>query len=195
MSTHKKPKKLRAAASTAVSQIDSLSHGLGYAAALPKAQVNLLRNRGTALSSEVILLLAKLAEQHGGMIAGTQFDAAAARDALARAEDARDVANAARRLSRRAVSESVRNLALVGDRSMAVTQAMDRIVRTLDGESFVEANDQIRSLTRAHSKSGQTRKVAAKAKATGTTSTTPSTSSNGAAIVNAPGTASTADPS
>jgi hypothetical protein len=190
MSTHKKPKKLRVAPSNAVAEIDALSESLGYAAALPIAQVKILRGRGATMPLDVIKLLAKLAEQRGGFVAGTAFDAAAARDALARSEDARAIANAARRLSRRAFSEAAQNLALVADRSMAVTQAMDRIVRTPEGKPFVEANDQVRSLMRAQSRPGRTRK-AAKAKDTGTSTTAP----NNGVVIAKPAVPSTSLPS
>ena len=189
MSTHKKPTKLRVAPSNAVAEIDALSESLGYAPAVANAQAHLLRGRGTAVPVEVIELLANLAEQNGGAIAGLAFDAAAARDALSRAKHARDVAKAARRLSRRAISDALRNLAIVGVESMAIAKALDGIVRSPRGEAFVEANDQIRSLMR---RPGRTRKVAPKGKPTGTTVTTPS---NGVAIVNAPGTPSVANPS
>jgi hypothetical protein len=191
MSTHKKPTKLRVAPSNAVAQIDALSESLGYAPAVPKAQAQMLRGRGTAVPVTVIELLANLADQHGGTIAGLPFDAAAARDALARAKSARSVANAARRLSRRAVSDALQNLAVVGDESMAIALALDRITRNPRGNAFVEANDQIRSLMR---RTGHTRKAAAKGK---TPSTTTSTTPPHAVVapVNALGTPSTATPS
>ncbi len=133
--------------------------------------------------------MANLAEQNGGAIAGLAFDAAAARGALSRAKHARDVAKAARRLSRRAVSDALRNLEIVGNDAMAIALALDRIARNPRRKSFVGANDQIRSLMRLP---GRTRKVAPKGKLAGTTITTPS---NGVAIVNAPGTPSVANPS
>jgi hypothetical protein len=201
MSTHKKPNELRVAPSNAAADLDALSKSLGYAPALPIAQVSLLRKRGGAVPVKVINLLANLAEQNGGAVAGLPFDSAAARDALARAENAQQIAKAARRLSRRAISDSVHSLALVGDESMTLVVALGRKVRTPNGKSFVEANDEIKSLMRAHSKSGRTRKAAAKATtpvATSTTTTvvapvnTSPTTSTVVAPVNAPGTPSNA---
>lgn len=188
MSTHKKPNELRVAPSNAAGEIESLSKSLGYAPALPKAQVSLLRNRGGAVPLKVINLLAKLADENDGLIAGIPFDVAAARDALARAESAQEISKAARRLSRRAYSDSVQNLALVGDESMTLVVALDRKVRTPKGKAFVEANDEIKSLMRAHSKPGRTRKAAATATATDTTTSTTQV----APAVNAPGAPSNA---
>ena len=159
MSNHKKPTKLRVAPSNAVASIDALSQSLGYAPAVAKSQLKLLQNRATSVPVEVIKLLASIAEQHGGTIAGMPFDAQAVRDAIARAEHAHDVAKAARRLSKRAVSDAYQNLALVGLKSMGITQALERLVLTPDAEAFKEANDQIRALMR---KQGRTRKVAQK---------------------------------
>lgn len=174
MSTYKKPTKLRVAPSNAVASIDALSQSLGYAPAAAKAQLKLLQNRGTAVPVEVIKLLANLAEQNGGTVAGIPFDAQAARDCLARAEHARDVAKAARRLSQRAISDALQNLALVGDKSMGLTLALDRFVRDPQASAFKEANDQIRALMR---KQGRTRKVAPKTAVT----TSPTTPTNGVA--------------
>ncbi len=179
MSTHKKPNKLRVAPSNAVVEIETLIQSLGFAAALPKAQQNMMRNRADAVPTVVTNLLANLAEQHGGAVAGMPFDAAAVRSALARADHAHAIAKAAMRLARRALSEAIRNRAIVSDRSMAVQLAMSRIVRLPEGEAFVEANGQVRALMRTLSKSGRSRKVAPKAAAPSTTISTPS---NGAVI-------------
>ena len=170
MSTHKKPKKLRVAPSNAVAEIDALSASLGYSAALPPVQLGTLRARGAGMPVDVIELVANLATQHDGAVAGMAFDASAARDALARAESARAVATAARRLARRAESDFVQNLALVADRTMAVTQAMDRIVRTPEGSPFLKANDQVRAMMRAAA--GRPGK-STKAKASDNSTTTP----------------------
>ena len=193
MSTHKKPKKLRVAPSSPTAQIDALSESLGYAAALPRKQQGVLRSRGGSMPVDVIELLANLAEQHDGVIAGVAFDAAAARDALARSKSARAVATAARRLARRADSDCVQVLALVADRTMAAAQALTRIVRTPEGENLREANDQVRALMRA---AGRTRsrssKAVAKAPATGPTTTPPT---NGASVVRPASVAASTSPS
>ena len=119
---------------------------------------------------DVVELVANLATQHDGAVAGMAFDAGAARDALARAKAARAVATAARRLARRAESDSVQSLALVADRTMAVTQAMGRVVRTPEGKAFVEAHDQVRAMMRAAA--GRPRK-STKAKSPVSTTTPP----------------------
>ena len=104
--------------------------------------------------------------------AGTSFDAAAARDALARAEAAQAIATVAARLARRATSEAIRNRALVSDRAMVAQLAMSRAVRLPEGEPFVEANAQVRALMRAQSK-GPAKAKSAKVKPTVNTTTTP----------------------
>jgi len=170
MSDHKKPTKLRVAPSNAVAMIDALMQSLGYAPAVSKAQRSLLKARGTAVPDDVIELLVNLAEQHGGEIAGVPFDARAARECLARAKHARDVAKAARRLSMRAVSDALQNLALVGDEAMGMVLMLDRKVRSPKALAFKEANDQIRASMR---KQGRSRKVAQKKAASTTSPTNP----------------------
>jgi len=179
MSNHKKPTKLHVAPSNAVAEIEALIESLGYANALPKSQLNLLRTRADAVPVAVTNILANLAEKHGGVVAGTAFDAAAARDALARADHALAIATVATRLARRAHSEAVRNRALVSDRSMVVQLAMSRAVRLPEGEPFVEANAQVRTLMRAQSKSGRPRAKSVKVEPTVTPTATPS---SGAAV-------------
>jgi hypothetical protein len=166
MSNHKKPNQPSVVPSNAVAEIDAMSQSLGYAAALSRAELINLRSRGKQMPIEVIELLADHAEQNGGSVVGVPFDAAAARDALARSKAARAVAKAAYRLARRAESDSVQSLALVADRSRKITQAMSVDVRTPEGEAFAAMNDQVRAMLRAAGHPRKSRKAKVTANAT-----------------------------
>lgn len=169
-------------------QIGAFEKGLGLSAAgLTRAERVKLRTGSEHVPDALIELLATHAEENGGTIAGISFDAAAAREALTYVSATKPAVTAARRFAQRAEDKARQQRGPVADRSFGIYRALERFVRTPEGESLKDAYEKMRSLVRPRRKAARTTKASATAtepKSTGADAgAAPTTAETPAAVV------------
>jgi hypothetical protein len=127
----------------------SLSLSAGMTEPERKGQKSLSRN----VPDKFIELVAEVATQGGGSVAGIPFDAAAATATLTYVSDAQKIADAAQGLALRVTDDAIQRRTAVANESFAVYSAMGRIVRTTKGKPLRQKYEEMQRLVRAtHSK-------------------------------------------
>jgi len=149
-----------ATSSTAIAEkLQALEEACGYGDPLAddvrKSNENLVRRMPSSIVDRVIAL----AVRGKGVVAGIKLDPAAAKAALAEADDADAVATAGLMLVRRAQDHSVRLRAGLTTEVSGIRTALRGFTKTKQGAALVQESDEIRSLTKQHA-------AAAKARAT-----------------------------
>ena len=144
----------------AVSQLVAIERGLGLTeAGLSRKSRVTNRTRSEHVPDELIELLAAHSDSNGGVVAGTPFDAAAARATLTQVSAARRTAASARRLAQRVEDDATSQRANLSDVAFGIYRGLERLVRTPQGSDLQDTYDKMRAAVRA------SRKGARKAKA------------------------------
>ena len=158
------PEVAAATTSAAVSiplQIEAIEQSCGYeetpAADVREVSVKLVARVPDTIVAQIIAL----AVRGRGRVAGVSFDPDAAKAALAAADEADAVATAAQTLARRASGQAVRLRAGVTAAVSAIRTTLRGYVKTKEGASLVQANDEIRALAKQHVAARKARKTRA----------------------------------
>ena len=155
-------------------QLQALEQACGYGDPLPddarRTNEKLVQRVPPAIVDRIIAL----AVRGGGVIAGITFDPNAAKTALAAADDADAVATAAQMLVRRAQDQSIRLRAGVTGDASAIRTALRGYVKTAQGASLAQENDELRSLAKQAVAARKARKTRAENVAEAATSPAPS---------------------
>ena len=138
-----------------------------------KAERSDMRSVAARAPAAFITLVAKMAEENGGSIAGVPIDAAATRDALTQVEHLRDGVAAARAVARYLEQEALLLASGIAQEALSATTSLEALGRTLKGRTLAAKAADLCAAQRKGS-----RRSAKVAKDTGTT-TTPT---NGAAV-------------
>jgi hypothetical protein len=170
--TNKKSKKKNSEPTTAdgiVNQLAAIESSLnlsdGMTTSERKGQKSLSRN----VPDKFIELVADLATQSGGSVAGIPFDAAAATATLTYVSEAQKIVDAAQGFALRVSDDSVQRRTSVSNDSFAVYSALGRLVRTTKGKPLRQKYEEMQRLVR------QPRKKATDTTATQTGASTTAT--------------------
>jgi hypothetical protein len=96
-----------------------------------------------------IELVADLATQSGGSVAGIPFDAAAATAVLTYVSEAQKIADAANGLAQRVTDDSIQRRTAVSNDAFAVYSALGRLVRTTKGKPLRQKYEEMQRLVHA----------------------------------------------
>ena len=140
-----------------VSEIAAIESGLGLTTSLTRSDRVQARQRSERVPDALIELLATIASQNEGLVAGMTFDAVEARATLAYASTARTNIQAARHLAQRMEDESIRKHTLLANRSFGMYRALARLVQTPEGEALRSLYEQMQSLVRPRGRRGSTK--------------------------------------
>jgi hypothetical protein len=143
-------------------QLHAIEQRCGYGEALGVDDRNAAEKLIGRVPSSIIAHVMMLAVRGAGVVAGIKLDPDATKAALAAADEADAVATAAQILARRAADQAVRlRAAVVGDVS-AIRMALRGYVKTKQGASLKQANDELRALAKQHAAAAKARKTRAK---------------------------------
>ena len=140
-------------------QLQALEEACGYGDPLPDATRKVSEDLFRRVPTTIVDRVLALAVRGGGVVAGIKLDPTAAKGALAAADDADAVATAAQMLARRAQDQSIRLRAGVTGNVSAIRTSLRGFVKTAQGASLAQENDEIKSLAKQH-------RAAAKGRAT-----------------------------
>jgi hypothetical protein len=129
-------------------QLQSIEASCGYGDPLDdetRKQSSRLIDR---VPSTIVERVITLAQRGKGSVAGIALDPVAAKQALANADQADAIATAAAMLVRRAQDEAIRLRSGVAGQASAVRITLRGYVRTPQGASLVQENDELRSLAK-----------------------------------------------
>ena len=150
-----KSSKPKASLQGVVDALVAFEGSLELGASLAKDERSKLRKQSDQVSDAFIELVANLATQQGGLVAGVAFDVDAAQKVIARSRDARAAADVCRRLAQRMEDDAVPQRIVVGKRAFAVYAALRRLVSTPEGNPLMHAFENLASLARRSRASGR----------------------------------------
>jgi hypothetical protein len=143
-------------------QLQALEQRCGYGDPLPddarKTSEELVRRVPSSIVDRIIAL----AVRGNGVVAGITFDPNAAKSALTQADEADAVATAGQMLVRRAQDQAIRLRAGVTGNASAIRTALRGYVKTAQGASLVQENDELRTLAKQHAAARKARATRAK---------------------------------
>jgi len=122
----------------------SLNLSPGMTLSERKEQKSLSRN----VPDKLIELVAEVATQNGGSVAGIPFDAAEASATLTYTSNAEKTAEAAKGLAQRVTDDAVQRRTSVANSAFAIYRAMGRLVRTTKGQAYRQKYEEMQRLVR-----------------------------------------------
>jgi hypothetical protein len=151
-----------AAAHPIVQELQAIEQRCGYPVALDTSIRRTSEYLIQRVPASVIAHVITLAVRGGGSVATIKFDPVQAKAALAAADEADAIAACAETLARRASDEALRLRAGVAGDVSAIRTTLRGYVKTKQGASLKQANDELRALARQHAAAAKARKTRAK---------------------------------
>jgi len=157
-------------------QLQAIESRCGYGDPLTDADRKTSLDLVRRVPSTIVERIIALAVRGGGSVAGIAFDPSGAKGALAAADEADAIAQAAQMLARRAQDQSIRLRTTVTGNVAGIRIALRGYAKTAQGKSLQSENDEIRALAKQHAAAAKSRKTRAeKAVEAGSPATTAAT--------------------
>jgi hypothetical protein len=142
-------------------QLQAIESRCGYGEPLTDADRRTSLNLVRRVPSTIVDRILALAVRGGGKVAGIAFDPSDAKGALAAADEADAIAEAAQMLARRAQDQSIRLRSTVTGNVAGIRIALRGYAKTAQGKSLQSENDEIRTLAKQHAAAAKSRKTRA----------------------------------
>ncbi len=123
-------------ADSVVQQLAAIESSLKLSDGMTRAERQGQKSLSRNVPDKFIELVADLANQSGGSVAGIPFDAAAATATLTYVSEAQKIVAAAEGLALHVSDDSIERRTAVANESFAVYSALGRLVRTAMGKSL-----------------------------------------------------------
>ena len=175
----------KAAPADPVEAVLQVARALPASVPVTQTEREALRALERRAPAALIALVASMAEEGDGHVAGIPVDAAATRDAQAKASRLRVGAAAARAIARHLEQEALLLVADVAQTALSATTSLEAFARTPEGRGHVAKATELRTAAR------KARRVARSKATADTTSTTPHGAANGVTKVPATAPATT----
>jgi hypothetical protein len=143
-------------------RLQAIEEACGFEAPLPDESRKVAQELVWRVQGGIVERIIVLAARGEGSVAGIAFDPDAAKAALAEAEEAEEIAAAAKMLMRRAQDHAVRLRKGVATNALAIKMALRGYTKTAQGASLLQENDELRALARAHLTARKAAKTRAK---------------------------------
>ena len=150
--------KSKSKVNTATSALTSIANGIS-SASLTKTERSRLRSRNEIVPDQLIEMIAHLAEQGGGSVAGIPFDATQARATLAKASTARTTISVGRQTLQRMEDDMIQQRATAADPAFAIYTALRRLVGTKGGNSLTPAYEQMKAIVKNRPRKSRAKKA------------------------------------
>jgi hypothetical protein len=135
-------------ADSVVQQLAAIESSLGLSDGMTRTERKGQKSLSRNVPDKFIELVADLANQSGGSVAGIPFDAAAATAALTYVSGAQKIVAAAQGLALHVSDDSIERRTTVANDSFAVYSALGRLVRTTKGKPLRQKYEEMQSLVR-----------------------------------------------
>jgi hypothetical protein len=142
-------------------QLQAIEARCGYGEPLTNADRRTSLDLVRRVPSTIVDRVIALAVRGGGKVAEIGFDPSGAKSALAAADEADAIAQAAQMLARRAQDQSIRLRSTVSGNAAGIRIALRGYAKTAQGKSLQSENDEIRTLAKQHAAAAKSRKTRA----------------------------------
>jgi hypothetical protein len=142
-------------------QLQALETSCGFGDPLPDATRTASEKLIRRVPASIVARVIALASRSGGTVAGIAFDPDTASAALTAADQADAIATAGQMLVRRAQDQSIRLRAGVTGDVSAIRTALRGYVKTAQGASLAQENDELRTLAKQATAARKARKTRA----------------------------------
>ena len=163
------------ATDTVASTLSSMANTLVFPV-LTKNDRRRLQSRNESVPDELVELMCQLADQGGGQILGTPFDAAATRATLAQTSTTRSQVGIGRQALQRVEDDMIQKRATVADPTFAMYASLRRLVNTKAGNSLLPAYTQMKAIVKNRPRKRRAKKTDEVATAAATPATAPAVS-------------------
>jgi hypothetical protein len=129
------------------STLSSIAAGLS-SVSLTKAERDQLRASNARVPDELIEMVSHLAQQGGGSVLGTAFDATTASATLTQTSGTRTAISVGRQTLQRMEDDMLQQRATIADPAFAIYTALRRLVKTKAGNALAPAYAQMKTIVK-----------------------------------------------
>jgi hypothetical protein len=126
-------------------QLGAIEKSLAPIVSLTKQTRKQLEARSRNVPDALIQKMIQIASNNGGLVAGMPFDVDAATAALSNVSNAVAAADSSRTIAQKMVDSSVQQRVVVADRTFAIYRALERLVKTPEGNSLLRTYEDMAS--------------------------------------------------